>query len=36
MGSLVEIKEGLKAGDKVIARVDDRIGAGTRVALKGQ
>jgi RND family efflux transporter MFP subunit len=36
MGSLVEIKEGLKAGDKVIARVDDRISAGTRVALKGQ
>jgi RND family efflux transporter MFP subunit len=36
MGSLVEIKEGIKAGDKVIARVDDRIGAGTRVALKGQ
>jgi RND family efflux transporter MFP subunit len=36
MGSLVEIKEGLKAGDKVIARVDDRISAGTRVALKTQ
>jgi RND family efflux transporter MFP subunit len=36
MGSLVEIQEGLKAGDKVIARVDDRIGVGTRVALKTQ
>jgi len=36
MGSLAEIKEGLKPGDKVIARVDDQIAAGTRVALKGQ
>jgi RND family efflux transporter MFP subunit len=36
MGNLVEIQEGLKAGDKVIARVDERIGGGTRVALKGQ
>lgn len=36
MGSLVEIKEGLKTGDKVIARADDRIAAGTRVALKGR
>ncbi len=35
MGSLIEIKGGLKAGDKVVARVDDRIGAGTRVRLKG-
>ena len=36
MGSLAEIKDGLKSGDKVIARVDDQIAAGVRVALKGQ
>ncbi len=36
MGSFAEIAAGLKAGDKVVARVDDRIRAGTRVALKGQ
>jgi HlyD family secretion protein len=36
MGSFAEITAGLKAGDKVIARVDDRVRAGTRVALKGQ
>ncbi|HEX9445084.1 MAG TPA: efflux RND transporter periplasmic adaptor subunit, partial [Candidatus Binatia bacterium] len=36
MGSLVEIQSGLKAGDKVIARVDERIEAGSRVALKGR
>jgi RND family efflux transporter MFP subunit len=36
LGNLVEIKDGLKAGDKVIARVDERIESGTRVALKTQ
>lgn len=36
LGNLVEIKQGLKSGDKVIARVDERIKPGTRVALKGQ
>jgi len=36
MGSLAEIKDGLKPGDKVIARVDDQISAGVRVAIKGQ
>jgi RND family efflux transporter MFP subunit len=36
MGGLVEIKEGLKPGDKVIARVDEKIESGTRVALKTQ
>lgn len=34
MGSLVEIQSGLKAGDKVIARVDDNVRPGARVALK--
>jgi RND family efflux transporter MFP subunit len=36
MGNLVEIKEGIKAGDKVVARADERLKAGTRVALKTQ
>jgi RND family efflux transporter MFP subunit len=36
MGSLIEIKSGLKAGDKVIARVDDNIQPGTKVTLKSQ
>ncbi len=34
IGSMVEIKEGLKAGEKVIARVDDKITAGSRVTVK--
>jgi RND family efflux transporter MFP subunit len=36
MGSFAEIAAGLKAGDKVVARVDNHIRAGTRVALKVQ
>ena len=35
LGSLVEIKEGLKAGDKVISKLDDQIRAGIKVAEKG-
>jgi RND family efflux transporter MFP subunit len=35
LGSLVEIKEGLKAGDKVISKVDGQIRAGVKVAEKG-
>ena len=34
LGGLVEIKSGLKEGDKVIARLDDRIEAGTKVTQK--
>jgi hypothetical protein len=30
----VEIKSGLREGDKVIAKVDDRIEAGVKVAQK--
>lgn len=36
MGSLVEIKEGLKAGEKVIARTDEKIKSGSKVTLKAQ
>lgn len=33
IGSLVEVMSGLKESDKVVARVDERIKAGTRVSL---
>jgi hypothetical protein len=33
-GSQVEIKQGLKAGDKVVASVDPKISPGTRLAVK--
>jgi len=36
MGILMEIKGGLKTGDKVIARVDDNIKPGAKVTLKSQ
>jgi RND family efflux transporter MFP subunit len=36
LGNLLEIKNGLKEGDKVIAKVDDRIEAGAKVTVKGQ
>lgn len=35
MGDQIEIKQGLKAGDKVIASVDEKIRPGARVAVKG-
>jgi len=34
IGPLVEIKEGITAGEKVIARIDEEITAGTRVKVK--
>jgi RND family efflux transporter MFP subunit len=36
LGGLLEIKSGLKEGDKIIARVDDRIESGAKVSVKGQ
>jgi HlyD family secretion protein len=36
MGSLVEIKEGLKAGDRVIAKADEKIRSGTKIAVKAK
>jgi RND family efflux transporter MFP subunit len=36
MRDYVEIQSGLKAGDKVVARVDEGMKAGTRVAVKGR
>lgn len=35
LGALIEIKSGIKEGDKIIAKVDDRIEAGAKVAVKG-
>jgi HlyD family secretion protein len=35
MGGLVEIKRGLKAGDKVISKIDDQIRGGVKVVAKG-
>jgi RND family efflux transporter MFP subunit len=34
MGSVVEIKQGLKEGDKVISKIDDQIRQGTKVVAK--
>ena len=36
LGGLLEIKNGLKEGDKIIAKVDDRIESGAKVTVKGQ
>jgi len=36
MGGFAEIQSGLKAGDKIIARVDERIKPGSRVAVKAR
>jgi RND family efflux transporter MFP subunit len=36
LAGLLEIKSGLKEGDKVITKVDDNIRAGSKVALKGK
>jgi hypothetical protein len=33
LGNQVEIKQGLKEGDKVVAKVDDRIKPGAKLAL---
>jgi RND family efflux transporter MFP subunit len=35
LGGLIEIKSGIKDGDKIIAKIDDRIEAGAKVAIKG-
>ena len=36
LGGLLEIKNGVKEGDKIIAKVDDRIESGAKVSVKGQ
>jgi multidrug efflux pump subunit AcrA (membrane-fusion protein) len=34
LGNLVEIKQGLKEGDKVIAKIGENIRAGSKVTVK--
>ena len=34
MGNLVEIKEGLKEGDKVIGKIDENLRDGSKVSIK--
>jgi len=34
LGQLVEIKDGLKEGDKIVAKVDERIRSGSKVAVR--
>jgi len=36
LGNLVEIKQGLKEGDKVIAKIDENIRAGSKVTVKSK
>jgi RND family efflux transporter MFP subunit len=36
MGGQIEIKQGLKAGEKVVARVDEKLEAGSKVTVKTQ
>lgn len=35
LGGLIEIKNGLAEGDKVVGKIEERITSGTRVSLKG-
>ena len=36
IGNLVEIKEGLKEGDKVIGKIDENIRAGSKISIKSK
>ncbi len=36
IGNLVEIKEGLKEGDKVIGKIDETLRAGSKVSIKNK
>jgi hypothetical protein len=36
LGSVIEIRDGLKEGEKVIARVDDNIHNGSKVSVAGK
>jgi HlyD family secretion protein len=36
LGGLVEVRSGLKEGDRVISKLDDNIQDGTKIALKGK
>ena len=32
----IEIKQGLQAGDKVIGKIDEKIGAGSKISVKNK
>ena len=36
IGNLVEIKEGLKEGDKVIGKIDENIRTGSKISIKSK
>ena len=36
MGNLVEVKEGLNEGDKVIGKIDENIRAGSKISIKSK
>jgi hypothetical protein len=36
LGNLVEIKQGLKEGDKVIGKIDENLHEGSRVSIKNR
>jgi multidrug efflux pump subunit AcrA (membrane-fusion protein) len=36
LGSVIEVKDGLKEGEKVIARIDDSIHNGSKVSVAGK
>jgi hypothetical protein len=36
LGNLIEIKQGLKEGDKVIGKIDEKINAGLKVSVKSK
>jgi hypothetical protein len=36
LGNLVEIKQGLKDGDKVVGKIDETVSAGSKVTVKNK
>jgi len=36
MGNLVEVKEGLKEGDKVIGKINENLRVGSKVSIKSR
>lgn len=36
LGNLIEIKQGLKEGDKVIGKIDEKIDDGLKVSVKSK
>jgi multidrug efflux pump subunit AcrA (membrane-fusion protein) len=36
VGNLVEIKEGLKEGDKVVGKIDENLREGSKISIKNK